>query len=108
MSSILWQTRLLSISDHEGGDWEFRIEVFERLEVIRCDCRFRVRVWMSEPVRLSRIPLNETAEFIDGSVLTLSDMFDSLEFDVETADEAAEACFAAIRERLTDHSEHKV
>ena len=104
MSFILRQTRECSIGGYEGGDWEFRIEVFERLEVIRSGCRFRVRIWLYEPVRLSRIPLSATAEYIDRSVLTLSDMFDPLEFDVETADEAAESCLAVIRERLPDGS----
>jgi hypothetical protein len=58
---------------------------------------------MHELVRLSRIPLNNEAEFFDRSVLTLSDMFDLLEFGGETPDEAAEACIATIRERLTGH-----
>jgi hypothetical protein len=58
-------------------------------------------VWLHELVRLSHIPLNNKAELFDRGVLTLSDMFDPLEFDRETPDEAAEASIAAIRERLT-------
>jgi hypothetical protein len=83
---------------------EFRIEVFERSDADISGSRFRVRVWLRELVRLSSLPVGdaEPGQF-DNSVLTLSDMFDPMEFGVETPDEAAEVCIATIRDRLTGH-----
>ena len=104
MSFILRQTREFSIGGLEGPDLEFRIEVFEQSEAGLARPRFRVRVWLHEFVRLSLLPVGdaEPGQF-DDSVLALSDMFDPMEFGVETPDEAAEACIATIRNRLTGH-----
>lgn len=104
MSFVLRQTREFSIDGLEGPDLEFRIEVFERSDAGLARTRFRVRVWLRELVRLSSLPVGdaESGQF-DNSVLTLSDVFDPMEFGAETPDEAAEACIATIRDRLTGH-----
>ena len=102
MDLLLRQTRELSFETSGGPPLEFRIEVFERSSAEAMQSRFKVRVWVHELVRLSS-PFNKEVEggHFDATVLVLSDLFDGLEYAVETPDEAAEACIARIRKQLT-------
>lgn len=84
-----------------GEAIEFRLEVFEQDEAVAGGSRFRVRVWIYELVRLPLIPLGSAGgDYTDATVLVISDSFDGFEHHGGTADSAADACIALMRERL--------
>ena len=101
MNSILRQTRELSFTAADGQSLDFRIEVFEHDEAPADESRFRVRVWIYELVRLPLIPLGSAGgDYTDDTVLVISDSFDGFEHHGGTADSAADACIAMMKERL--------
>jgi hypothetical protein len=101
MNRVLRQTRELSFTAADGQTIDFRIEVFEHDEAPVDESRFRVRVWIYELVRLPLPFSGATGEdYTDSTVLVLSDQFDGFEHHGGTADAAAGACMAMMREWL--------
>jgi hypothetical protein len=92
MISTLLLTREFSVVAGEGSDLRFRVEIFRMDEADLGTPSFCARVWRNESVRLFVLGSADENELYDHTCLVADDLFDGLQIDAQSADEAFHLC----------------